>query len=290
MRLLLYLCLFLPTLPAAASRPVDLPPLHHPVNLKPSKAVKVPKTFPLNHRGEISCETCHGIEEIEDIPFEEVDTKAEAFLREGPYAEPEKFCYRCHEEKAYRRRNVHDLLDARGKYEKKACEYCHEKALDPEKDYTREQLRLRLPPQTLCLGCHLKTPHLNALDHLTKPDKDMRRRMRDAERKLGIILPLDDAGRIMCATCHAPHERGLIPANKPAGRQVGDGTLEEGVVYQDHAWDAVYRADKQARLDKLSADGGQAVSLRYRRLSKEVLLRLSAKDGALCLACHAFKR
>lgn len=287
---LLTLMLFFFSVATFAVQPVDLPALHHLVNVKPSKAIKVPDAFPLNHRDEINCETCHGISAIEDIPFEEVDTQAENFLREGPYARPEEFCYRCHEKTAYRRSNIHDLLDEQGKYDEKACEYCHEKALEPKKDYTREQIKLRLPPETLCLGCHLKTPHLNAFNHLLKPDKKMRKRIRSAEKKLGVILPLDGKGKIMCITCHAPHERGLIPETKPAGKQVVDGTLKEGVVYKNHAWDAVYRADKQARLEKLQASGTKPVELHYRRLETEVLLRLSAKDGALCMACHEFKK
>ncbi len=289
MRHVLIFALLLVSVAAAALQPVDLPPMHHLVNIKPSRSVQVPKRFPLNYRGEITCETCHGIEDIEDIPFGEVDKGESAFLREGPYAKTTAFCYRCHEEKAYRRQNIHDLLDAQGKYDEKACEYCHQEALDPKKEYTREQLKLRLPPETICLGCHLKTPHLNALNHLLKPDKKMRRRMQAAERKLGIILPLDGEGRIMCVTCHSPHERGLIDVNKPAGRQVAGGDLKEGVVYEDHPWDAVYRADKQARLEKLQGKA-TPVNLHYRRLRSEVLLRLSAKDGSLCLACHEFEK
>lgn len=290
MNFFLTLILFLSSVAAAAVQPVDLPPLHHVVNVKPSKAMKVPEAFPLNHRDEITCETCHGIAEIEDIPFEEVDTHTEEFLREGPYTKPEEFCYRCHEKKAYQRSNIHDLLDEQGKYDEKACEYCHQKALDPKKDYTQEQLKLRLPPETLCLGCHLKTPHFNAFNHLLKPDKKTRQRMKKAERELGIILPLDEKGRIMCVTCHSPHERGLIAETKPAGKQVAGGNLKQGVVYEDHPWDAVYRADKQARLEKLQGNTKPLLKLYYRRLRSEVLLRLSAKDGALCMACHEFER
>ncbi|MCF6209767.1 MAG: hypothetical protein L3J88_09395 [Gammaproteobacteria bacterium] len=288
MRYVLGFALFFVSAATAAERLVDLPPLHHLVNIKPSQAVQLPERFPLNHRSEIVCETCHGIEDIEDIPFDEVDKRAPAFLREGPYAKTTAFCYRCHEEKAYRRKNIHDLLDAQGKYDEKACEYCHQKALDPNKDYTREQLKLRLPPETLCLGCHLKTPHLNALNHLQKPDQKMRRRMQAAERKLGIILPLDEQGRIMCVTCHSPHERGLIDVGKPAGKQVAGGDLQQGVVYEDHPWNSVYRADKQTRLEMLQ-DNATPLNLYYRRLHSEVLLRLSAKDGSLCFACHEFE-
>ena len=285
--LLLLLCL-----PALAGGPVALPPLHHPVNVKPSAAVKVPKGFPLDHRGELDCETCHGIAEIEDLPFDEVDTEADHFLRGGPYARPTTFCYRCHQEKRYKRRNIHDLLDEAGHYRKADCEYCHQKALDPKQRQRRQQWRLRLPLDRLCLGCHLKTPHLNAVEHLRKPGKAMRRRMREAERREGIVLPLDDEGRITCVTCHAPHERGLIPVDRPAGRQVADVGLAEGVTYEDHPWGAVFAADKRERLDELRKErpAVDADALAWRRLRAEVLLRLPARDGSLCLACHAFER
>ena len=268
-----------------------LPPSHHLVKIKPPASMKIPETFPLNERGEIDCETCHGIEGIATKPFDEVDRKAPGFHRGGPYENLSDFCYRCHEKRGYERPNVHQLLDEQGKYDKQACEYCHQEAPDPKRDYSGEELKLRLPLQTICLGCHLKTPHLNALNHLRKADKKMRQRIAAQAKKLGVIFPLDSEGKVTCVTCHAPHQKGVIDPRKAAGRQVEETTLKEGIVYRDHPWNAVFVEDKKERLEHWFETYGEAApALRYRRIEKEVLLRLPAKNGQLCLACHQFER
>ncbi len=282
---LVTLLLLLP-LVALAQEEIELPPMHHVVKVTMPKSMQLPDDFPLNDQNQIDCETCHGIKDIENTPVEKVDKSADNFHRGGPYQKLSNFCFRCHEEKAYQRRNIHKLLDDNGKYEEKDCEYCHKKAPDPTREIVRQDLEFRLPPQKLCFGCHLKTPHLNALTHQVKPDKPMLKRIQQSEQDLGVILPLDSDGKIMCATCHATHESGLIDPETPAGKQVVDATLEEGVSYLEHPWNAVFMEDKKERLEQLVQETGKTFQLSYQRLENEVLLRLSAKDGSLCQACH----
>jgi len=276
---------------SVAAEQRKLPPLHHVVEVRVPEGMEVPKEFPLSAGGRIVCKTCHGIGDIEELPLDQVDRDAPEFHRGGPYRRLTDFCYRCHDKRDYSRPNIHKLLDDRGEYDEKACEYCHRKVPDPQQETIRfEDLAFRLPPRKLCYGCHLKTPHLNALGHQTEPDEEMRRRIGRAEREHGVILPLDGEGRIMCATCHTPHPYGLIDPRRPAGRQVADTDLDEGVTYRDHPWNTVFQADKRERLEKLARDGGEMPVLSYRRLEKEVLLRLPARDGTLCMACHEFER
>ena len=278
----------LPSVVIGQDNKKDLPPLHHLANVKPPEDMQVAKSFPLNKKGEIDCQTCHGIKDIKDIPFDEVDKKADNFHRGGPYQQLTDFCYNCHKKKDYQPPNIHKLLDKNGKYDKKACEYCHKKAPDPTKDIALKDLKFRLPPQKICFGCHLKTPHLNALEHQVKVDEKMRKRIKQAEQKLNVILPLDSDGKVMCTTCHNPHEKGVIRETKPAGKQVADVSLDEGVSYVEHDWNVVYSADKKDRLQALESENGMTYKLSYQRLKHEVLLRLPAKDGRLCLACHVF--
>ena len=288
---LLGLILFFPLLALAQeANKTELPPLHHVVWVKPPASMKLPPEFSLNDQGQIDCKTCHGIEDIDTTPIDQVDTTADNFHRGGPYSQLTDFCYRCHEVEDYQRPNIHKLLDDNDEYEEKECEYCHKIVPDPKKEIKREALEFRLPPQKLCWGCHLKTPHLNAVNHLVETDQDMRERMVEAEKNYQIILPLDDDGRIMCSTCHTSHESGVIAPDKPAGKQVADTDLKTGVSYEGHPWDEVFQADKKTRLEELAQDGGGVHHLRYRRLKTEVLLRLPAKDGTLCQACHVFER
>ncbi len=289
-----FLCLFLyhtllvAFVVLAEEEKTGLPPLHHVVKVKPPESMRISEKFPLNDDGKIECKTCHGVKDIEKMSIDKVDKEADDFYRGGPYRQLSDFCYNCHKKKEYERRNIHKLLDNEGKFNKKDCEYCHKETPDPEKNIKHGELTFRLPPQKICFGCHLKTPHLNALNHQVKPNKKMRKRMRVSEKKLNIILPLDEEGKVMCTTCHAPHQPGVISQKKPAGKQVTDTDLDEGITYVDHSWNTVFQQDKKARLKALAKKEGMAHQLSYQRLKTEVLLRLPAKDGSLCLACHGF--
>lgn len=272
---------------AAVERAREMPPLHHVVDVAVPEFMNVPDAFPLNEHDRIDCETCHGVKEIVNIPLDEVDKTSADFFRQGPYPRLTDFCFRCHDNKKHQRANIHQQLDDRAELKKEQCEYCHLEAPDPENADDRETLEYRLPLQKLCLGCHLKTPHLNAMNHQVEVDDEMLKRIRQAEKKHQIILPLDDR-RVICVTCHSPHEKGVIDSDKAAGKQVADRGLDEGVGYMEHPWNSVVMEDKKERLEKLAQETGVQLTVAYQRLSHEVLLRLPARNGRLCLACHEF--
>jgi len=283
---------------ADAKEAQEMPAMHHLFDVKPSEEISIPENFPLNKNKQIDCQTCHGIKDMEDQDFEKVDKQDDDFFREGPYEILTDFCYRCHDTKQYQRDNIHKMLDADGKIIKNTCLYCHEETLDPKEDIREDDkpdaFKLRLPPQNICYGCHLYTPHFNALSHQQKPDEDMSKRISRYEQEHKIILPLSDDGKVMCITCHSSHQIDVISQQKPAGKQVindgMDNDLDKGITYSKHPWNKVFIEDKKNRLDKLNQETDKKHVLNYQRIEKEILLRLPAKDGKLCLVCHEFEK
>ena len=267
-----------------------LPDLHHVVDVELLDNMQPPAGFILKE-GRLDCQTCHGLEDMAALPYDKVDKKAANFLRGGPYAPFQDFCYHCHTKKDHERPNIHLMIDEHGEIKEKNCLYCHQEVHE-QRDERLEpsQVKLRLPAEKLCFGCHLKTPHLNAVEHQgAKPKPEMKQHMQDKAREHAILLPLSEDGHVTCISCHSPHPEGVMQEGNPAGAQVS-ADVEKGVIYEDHSWDGVYRADKQQRLEDWAMQSGEYHALGYRRLSHEVLLRLPARDGSLCLSCHAFER
>lgn len=266
-----------------------LPDLHHAVEIKLLDGMEPPLEFPLRD-GKLDCNTCHGLEKMAEIPYDKVDKKAANFLRGGPYPKLQTFCFNCHATQDHERPNIHDMLDANGDIKKHNCLYCHEEVHE-KRDQPRppQQLKLRLPPEKLCFGCHLQSPHLNAVEHQGAEPKDkMKQHMKLKAEEYAVILPLSADGHVSCISCHSPHPQGVMREGNPAGAQVS-GDIKKGVTYDQHSWDQIYREDKQDRLDYLAMLNGEGHELGYQRLKTEVLLRLPAKDGTLCLSCHQFE-
>ena len=269
----------------------ELPPFHHVVDVVPPKDREIDEKLELGDKGELVCSTCHGLEDIEKTPVEDVDTEAKYFLQGGPYQPLTNFCYRCHDKEANTRENIHILLDEKGEIIKEKCEYCHEEAPDRDKKLSIDELKLRLPMTTICYGCHLKSPHFNAVEHQVKPEsEDLVKHLKKMRKEQDIFIPLNKKGEVMCVSCHTPHQRGVIDVDKPAGKQVENDDLEKGITYQDHPWEEVVKADKAVRMDEFNEKQKSSYSLGYQRIEKEALLRLPAVNGKLCLSCHYFEK
>lgn len=271
-----------------------LPGQHHAVGIAVPKDWREPEDLPLGKDRTLECRTCHGLKDMEKRPYDKIDTQAPGFLRGGPYPALEKFCYRCHDPEEFERPNIHVMLDKQGHIQEEHCTYCHEEVQrERDKPLAPADYKLRLPPEKLCYGCHLKTPHFNALEHQeAKPKEEMRKHIKDSERQRNVVLPLSSEGRVMCPTCHSPHQGGVIPTPKnPAGTSTAaSADPGERIRYREHSWNAVVQADKALRLEEFNRGRRDAQALEYRRIDREVLLRLPAKDGSLCLACHEFER
>ncbi|BCX89122.1 hypothetical protein MIN45_P1492 [Methylomarinovum tepidoasis] len=272
----------------AAEKP-KVPPLHHLVDIRVPDSMQVDPALPLPADRKLTCPVCHGIKDIDKKDFDKVDKDDPNFLRGGPYRDLTRFCFRCHDQESHQRPNIHAMLDDKGGIRKDHCLYCHEKAPERDRRYRLEEVKLRAPPDKLCWGCHLKTPHLNALEHQVKPSKKVKKQRKTFLRDHPeAILPLTSDGRVTCITCHTPHPPGVIRKDLPAAHQVAGAKVEKGPVYGDSPWEKTLAEDKGARLAELSRKYGRPLTFRYRQIRKEALLRLPAKDGQLCGACHVF--
>lgn len=285
------ICLLLTLLAKLEAKQQTLPPLHHPVGIRLPATMQAPTGFPLGKQQQLICKTCHGIRNLAQIPLTQVNSKAKNFLRNGPYANLLDFCKNCHQsrlkQKNMQRFNVHQMLDQQGRRLTKNCTYCHVDVPNlnryqvPLKDWRK--LRFQLPVEKLCYGCHLKTTHLNAVQHQVKPSRKVLQQMHRSETQKHIILPLDNQGKMMCVTCHSPHQHGVLSKNKSVKAL---GQIQYG---KANYWSRVFAEDKKQRWQQIGKAKQGLKAPQYRPIKQEILLRLPAKNGELCRACHLFK-
>ena len=218
----------------------------HPVGMTPPDDFlqRMPDNFKNSLQdGKVSCITCH------DLPIQCLEKRFPErkinplFFRGGPYLTRTKLCYNCHDPKMYERYNPHDQITDEGELRTKQCFYCHNTYPDRRKVRSIDDVSFNLAEdlKKLCTGCHPWRPHPGGIwagtkigegpDHLVIPPKKIKQRMERAAKQQGIILPLEpETGRIFCATCHNPHERGI--QYRPEADKGADGykRLRRGAV------------------------------------------------------------
>lgn len=121
--------------------------------------------------------------------------------------------------------NPHEQINDEGEILWSTCLICHQNVPDIQKDKSIKDVKLHFEddPNQLCRNCHTVRIHPGtegisatmsgyvAPDHLIVPPKNIMMSLRLAKKEIPMILPLDPkSGKIICATCHNPHERGLL--------------------------------------------------------------------------------
>jgi hypothetical protein len=141
-------------------------------------------------------------------------------------------CYRCHDPEYYERLNPHDQISDSGQLIEDRCRVCHRDTKDLRTATSMTGLSFTTDQDfsSLCTRCHKWVPHPGGFsfsskegpDHLVVPSLQMLRRLQRMEKKNNVMLPLEPvSGRIFCATCHNPHEKGVVrsaAADKGADR------------------------------------------------------------------------
>jgi len=203
----------------------------HPVGLNiPRKMFsKMPKNFQQSlstigsgYNNKMSCLTCH------DVAMQCVKSRRDektfnsGFYRLGPYRDRTKLCFYCHDKKDYQRFSPHDQV-LNGQVKKKVCNVCHKKTqqLTASTKSNDVVFHAKNDMTQLCTNCHPWKPHpgweysfsqvKKTPNHLVKPTDPMLVQMNNMKKLTGVTLPLEPGtGKIYCATCHNPHEKGVI--------------------------------------------------------------------------------
>ncbi len=187
----------------------------HPFDIAPSpeKKKRMPADFPLQE-GRLTCNTCHNVFlQCEKRLFDRNS------LRGAPYPRRTDFCYKCHAEQNYQKLDPHHQIDENGEIIIQNCLICHEEKPD-EKHATFKDVKFIGNIETMCRRCHrIAGNHSGNADHMgIKPSPDGMKRIQHMEEKYQVRLPLDEKGEMTCITCHNPHQKGVIPEDRPGAK------------------------------------------------------------------------
>jgi hypothetical protein len=196
----------------------------HPVEVEPTpeKKEKIPDSFPLLN-GKMVCSTCHDIyaqcqKSIKSKAFR----KRTMFLRGAPFKKRTDLCFSCHDEKKYKMLDPHNQLDKKKQIIVEKCLYCHIEKPDETKEGFKD-VHLVGDLKILCQRCHGPLDkHPGNAFHFGKPTDKTLTRMKILEALYDTILPLDYEGNVTCATCHNPHEKGVIPQDRVGAKGAGE--------------------------------------------------------------------
>jgi cytochrome c553 len=226
-------------------------------------------------------------------------------FQNGASLRKKDMCSKCHNKNGYKIFDPHTQITAQGDMLKEKCLYCHPDKPD-EKNATfakGKEIKFVNNLKELCMGCHSKEydlAHPVNAKHVGKPSDEMIAMMKDSERQFGIILPLNYQGEIMCATCHNPHERGVIPIDKSAAQ----GASEIARVRLTGEAESTEQGEHNKDILLISSPDGNAAakdaSENYNRLpgqsqvavakrESDVEFRITGTVNTLCLTCHKDK-
>ena len=186
----------------------------------------------------------------------------------SPFAPSRKIdvCFKCHQKNDYKICDPHTQIKENGDIIVEKCLYCHQEKPDEKVaafDKYRSEVKFNRDIELICVGCHssnqYQTAHPLNANHLREPSAEMLSMMKKTEKQFGIILPLNLNGKIMCATCHNPHEKGVMPEERGAS----GGASEKSRI----------RLPGQVRQEEEDA----------------YMTRISGMDNRICLACHKDK-
>lgn len=139
--------------------------------------------------------------------------------------------------------NPHDQIDDEGYILWNKCLICHPEVPNIKETRSIEDVKLRFEDDVKqgCFRCHPQRMHpggewvgaslsgtTGAPDHWIRPPDYIEKNIEQSLKEIDVILPLEPrTGKIFCATCHNPHEKGLL-VGKPDKGADADWRLRSG--------------------------------------------------------------
>lgn len=150
--------------------------------------------------------------------------------------QPDFSCHTCHNvmcqsdsRKELRLRNPHVQLGNEGNIIEKSCLFCH--TIVPDyKHPSFENVVMRYEISYLCSLCHVMSTQKTGLGFGEPMTDAMVQHKEKFERKYDVSLPLGANNTVICASCHNPHQQGVI-LGKGGYAHTGDHRL-----VLDDAW------------------------------------------------------
>lgn len=166
--------------------------------------------YPLED-GKLICTTCH-----DEVSHRKPDPENPKFLRGGPYAVKDQFCYRCHLEDKDQLSNPHRQIDPFGRVRMEACRFCHKNDPDTAKPKSPANYQMVGDEIGICSNCHPNRPHPDR-DHNVAMVGDKLARKVAYEERHQVVLPLGEGNMVNCSTCHNPHAKGVLKGESGVG-------------------------------------------------------------------------
>jgi hypothetical protein len=166
--------------------------------------------YPLD-QGKLTCITCH-----DEVSHRKPDPENRKFLRGGPYAVKDQFCYRCHLEDKDHLSNPHRQIDPFGRIRIEACRFCHKTDPNPAKPSDPANSQMAGEEIVICSNCHADRPHPDR-DHNVSMSGEKLSRKIAYEQRHQVKLPLGDGNQVTCSTCHNPHAKGVLKGESGVG-------------------------------------------------------------------------
>lgn len=190
-----------------------------------------PEGWPLGKRDTVTCLTCHDIKQHCDPKAERPFDNPTALRTVTRGGEEQPFCLSCHKPEQFPKFNPHIMLDPVSKKPvEDRCLTCHAKPFENPAGERTGEANLRADQLLLCRACHpthrdqftpghighkvrpatvafMKAREVTGL--AMPPSRGLVDQLRKTET-LPRLAPITPDGRVVCTSCHNPHEAGLF--------------------------------------------------------------------------------